>query len=117
MNTSQCDEYYERYVDGELTHVRCTYVSGHQANHSWWTLREQDAAEAAARAQEIAQTATQTVDGDSLDIRRLLIDIRDGVYDPYIEPILTFTHDRKRVLRGQRTFSDLLGEGRSNGRR
>lgn len=98
MNSKQCEATYTRVVDGEVQHVRCTYISEHKARHSWMTLQAQD---------ELSQNVVQI---DRPLMTTVLSSIHDGEYDAYLEAILAVAHERKRALRGVRTFDRLRGE-------
>lgn len=88
--TDQCDATYTRPKDGT---VRCTYISGHTAEHSWRVLKLED---------DIARERALTdpaLDDLPPEVVAILENITDGAADPYLEAILAVTHNRKRALR------------------
>lgn len=105
----QCPAVYDRVLPDDLqpTHVRCTYIEGHQARHSFETLATQDAA---ARESHYAALRTQLrrrdVDITDPSVRRLLTEIEAGTLDEYLERILSAGHGRKLARRGVAGFAN-----------
>lgn len=105
----QCEaKYLRKYIDPDgdraVVQVRCTFIEGHSAKHSFETLRSQDEAE-----QEQAEAIRGIGCDDETpgDVKALLDAITAGNADPYLEAILAVTHNRKRALRGTRGFGRL----------
>jgi hypothetical protein len=94
-----CCEKYRRQVPWVGTSVTfpCQLPQGHDGQHSWEPLRESDLA-----AQR--QPEPKALLASGVEISVLLSGINDGDFDPYLENILAVAHERKRALRGRRTF-------------
>jgi hypothetical protein len=91
MTTEVCPEVYTR---PDLMKVRCTYIRGHAAEHSFRTLQVQDRCDAE------RERALAEPDGDlPADVEAILENITEGRADPYLEAILAVTHNRKKALR------------------
>jgi hypothetical protein len=108
----QCPAVYDRVLPDDLqpTHVRCTYIEGHQARHSFETLQVQDAAARdAARAAKQARLVSARTSLADPSLRRLLTEIEAGSMDDFLELILSAGHSRKLARRG------VAGFGRVNG--
>lgn len=93
----QCREVYDRILPDDLapTHVRCTYIEGHDARHSFETLRQSDEV---LRSESLRAVRAS---GDTpKGVQNFLEAIEAGLLDPYIEAILAAGHDRKRARRG-----------------
>lgn len=88
--TEQCEATWSRPGDGV---VRCTYIKGHQAEHSFRTLQLQDSVD-----RERA-SVDPALDDLPPEVVAILDNITDGHADPYLEAILAVTHNRKRALR------------------
>lgn len=89
--TNQCSARYERFGNA----VRCTYIEGHEAEHSFRTLELQDICD------QERERLLADPEGDDLpaDVAAILENITEGRADPYLEAILAVTHNRKRALR------------------
>jgi hypothetical protein len=89
---------YERVVEwiDYPVSFTCQEPAGHDGPHSWSTLK-------AADEKALADEATTT----GMVITDLLEGIDEGEYDAYIEPLLAVLHERKRELRGRRTYPRL----------
>ena len=82
--------------------IRCTYLRDHPSErHSWYAVQCQDEADAAPKVRA-------DVDYTPAAIRSLLGAITRGDVDIYLEAILALAHERKRALRGVRTFASLM---------
>ena len=98
----QCRAYYVRTAAEGHENVRCTYVSGHQARHSWETLQAQDDQDARREAATVREALRSA---DLPQAVRLVVEgLTAGRLDPYIEVILAAGHDRKRARRGVAGF-------------
>lgn len=89
--TNQCDVTYTRPRGGT---VRCTYIEGHESNHSFRTLELQDVCD-----QERERALTEPEGDLPADVEAILENITEGRADPYLEAILAVTHNRKKALR------------------
>ena len=95
-----CMERYDREVEwiGYPVVFTCQEPRGHTGPHSWQALKDADAKAA----------VVATPPGlEQLMITDILEGIDEGEYDAYIEPLLAVLHERKRELRGRRTFARL----------
>ena len=95
----QCQEVYTRPAELRVPgsqNVQCTYLAGHQARHSFESLKTQDECDLE-RKQALVDPAGADL---PTDVETLLANITDGRADPYLEAILAVTHNRKRALRG-----------------
>lgn len=97
----RCLAVYDRLLPGarQPEYVQCTYLTGHEARHSWETLKQND---------DEARVRERTLD-DALDeapsfVREIILDITAGRVDDWIEAILAAGHDRKRTKRGVKGF-------------
>lgn len=93
-----CMERYQRVVPWVSHPVTfsCQLLRGHEGEHSWWPLKESD---------ELAMQPPEPEPLVVVDIiNGVLLDIAAGIHDPYLENILAVAHERKRVLRGVRSF-------------
>jgi hypothetical protein len=110
MRHVMCMQRYERSKTTGNKHdvdLMCQYVQGHVpvGIHSWSEVLTEDERlveqEMAARL-----PASVTVQGATMDevVTDVLKDVDAGLYDPYIEALLSALHDRKRTLRGVRLF-------------
>lgn len=88
-----CPATYER---PNLMKVRCTYIEGHESEHSFRTLQLQDTCD---QERERALTDPGAEDDLPSDVAAILENITDGRADPYLEAILAVTHNRKKALR------------------
>lgn len=111
---SQCPAVYDRILPDDLqpTHVRCTYLEGHQARHSFATLQvSDDAARDALRDARRAQLAVARQAVEDPSLRRFLTEIEGGSLDDYLELILSAGHSRKLARRGVAGFPRRNGIG------
>ncbi len=102
MPAQQCPAIYDRIRLGDLQpdHVRCTYIEGHEADHSFRTLAYTDEAER----EERLRVASVAVAAAPSGVQNLVGSIEDGELDTYLELILSAAHDRKRARRGVAGF-------------
>lgn len=96
----QCGAVYDRILPGDKspTHIRCTYVEGHTASHSWATLQFCDEAAAQDERERVREGLADT--DLPTAVRRVVEGLTAGELDKYIELILAAGHDRKRARRG-----------------
>lgn len=100
--TPQCRATYSRAEEGMERHIRCTYIDGHVARHSWETLKMQDDVDREVEQISVAQELACDVLPPTL--QKVLRAVEDGAYDDYLELILAVGHNRKRALRHVRGF-------------
>ena len=94
-----CDAPYTR-PSGLM--IRCTYLRDHPTErHSWFAVQCQDSADREPKPRA-------DIDYGPAAIRSFLGAIARGDVDIYLEAILAITHERKRTLRGVRTFASLM---------
>lgn len=112
MPATQCPAVYSRVLPGDLqpAHIRCTYIEGHAAGHSFRTLEVTDEVEA----EELRAASATSVAAAPPLIQTIVGKIEDGEVDRYLELILSAGHDRKRARRGvpgfdRRQRDELLG--------
>lgn len=95
----------------------CQYKANHLGNCSWQEIRNADDELLVRRSQAVIEDAEQSrrvvviVDEEggtsitgSAVVDALVLQIKDGEFDPYLEIMLNAAHNRKRALRGVRGF-------------
>jgi hypothetical protein len=109
MPAPQCPAVYSRVLPGDQRpeHVRCTYIEGHDAGHSFRTLELTDETER----EELARASAVTVAAAPSVVQNLVGSIEDGEMDRFLELILSAAHDRKRARRGVAGFPRVSREG------
>jgi hypothetical protein len=106
-----CDEPYTRPLrlfpsDGLVVPVRCTFIENHGANHSWYALQVADETELEKlRTKRHEEAALDVEDDLPAEVASLTLEIEAGEYDPYLEILLAYLHDRKKCLRGVKGFT------------
>lgn len=109
MPAQQCPAVYDRIRPGDLApeHIRCTYIDGHEANHSFRTLELTDETER----DELRRASAVTVAAAPSAVQEFVGQIEDGDLDRFLELILSAAHDRKRTRRGAAGFPRVQREG------
>lgn len=95
-----CMKKYVRNVAWVNTGPRdfhCQFPRGHEGGCSWQPLKDTDEL-AGGSAEE------ENTEKEELIISTFLAGLLDGDWDDYLENILAVAHERKRALRGRRTF-------------
>jgi hypothetical protein len=97
----QCPAVYDRILPDDLapTHVRCTYIEGHEARHSYETLKVIDDVE---RAESRPPPAASVPVGVAL----IAAKIHRGELDEHLEFLLSAGHSRKLARRGVAGFTN-----------
>lgn len=88
---------HESWMAREIV-MHCQHPKGHDGECSWQKTKDADDAEAAASARAVERAASQE------DAQTLCEDIEGGVWDEWLESLLTVLHERKRTLRGTSTY-------------
>lgn len=108
--TELCGKTYVRVQGDEREYLKCQYIDGHPIDrHSWYAIAEQDIVDAEKRKVEEQRQKAEAGDGT---VKEVLEQIEAGLWDSYIEVMLSALHDRKRALRNVRGFPNLERRGK-----